>query len=110
MSELEGVRRVGVKDWGNHPLAHKDGIAVMSLMLALMMQTVTVICQGVDVGCGWRGRRKGGPFFAADKPCPRCGSSVEVSERSRARFLRLVTPEEKATLDKASAEYDARPA
>lgn len=41
---------------------------------------VTVICQGVDVGCGWSGRRNGGPIIAAYEPCPRCGSSVSVNK------------------------------
>lgn len=95
---MSDVRIVGPQTWGEHPLLHEDGITVFATLLSLMSEKVTVACEA----CGWRGRRGGFPVTHDDKPCPRCGGSVEITDRSRNRLVRPLTPEEQAALDAAA--------
>jgi len=95
---MSDIRIVGPPTWGEHPLLHEDGITVLVSLLSLMSEKVTVACEA----CEWRGRRGGFPLMHHEKPCPRCGGSVEITEASRSRLTRPVTPEEQAALDAAA--------
>src|SRR6185369_12765048 len=54
--------------------ATERGRLSFAVLLAEVQRKTRVACQG----CKWRGYRHGGFVCAADKPCPRCGSSVAV--------------------------------